>query len=166
MECYGGDARIRTNQDPSHYGSYQIELEAEIPGHIQPTKEALESYGFLLVDFDQWGLTCLSSVDPDLIADVDELDDYGDSTRLILRKGRLSKYDINNAMENLEQIYCRIVDEIGIPIAPPFLEAQRSVPNRLYSSETEFLQDCSNTRIGVGTDLLSKAFAARLTLHL
>ena len=71
MECYGSGASIRTRQDPSHYGSYQIELEAEIPGHVQPTIEALESYGFLLVDFDQWGLTFLSSKDPDLIADVD-----------------------------------------------------------------------------------------------
>jgi len=138
MKQYGDAVNIRANQDPSHYGSYQIELKAEIPGSMQPTKEALESYGFLLVDFDQWGLTYLSSVDPDLIADVDELDDYGDSTRLILRKGRLLKYDINNAMENLEQIYCRIVDEIGMPIVPTLLEAQKSVPNRLYSSETEF----------------------------
>jgi len=46
----------------------------------------------------------------------DELNDYGDNTRLTLRKGRLSKYDIDEARESLEQIYCRIVDEIGMPI--------------------------------------------------
>lgn len=74
-ETIGEKRRKGAHQDPSHYGSYQIELEAKIPGRIQPTREALESYGFLLVDFDQWGLTYLSSKDPHLIADVDELDD-------------------------------------------------------------------------------------------
>ena len=138
MERYGDGVHIRTSQDPSHHGKYQVELEAEIPGNIELPKGALESLGYGLADFDQWGLTYLSQKDPDLSADVDELDDYGDNTRLTLRKGRLSKYDIDEARESLEQIYCRIVDEIGIPIAPPLLEAQRSVPNRLYSSETEF----------------------------
>ena len=83
-------------------------------------------------------LTYLSQEDPDLSADVDELNDYGVNTRLTLRKGRLSKYDIDEVRESLEQIYCRIVDEIGMPIAPPLLEAQRSVSDRLYSSEIEF----------------------------
>ncbi len=115
-----------------------MELEAEIPGNIELPKVALESLGYGLADFDQWGLTYLSLEDPDLSADVDELNDYGDNTRLTLRKGRLSKYDIDEARESLEQIYCRIVDEIGMPIAPPLLEAQRSVSDRLYSSEIEF----------------------------
>jgi hypothetical protein len=138
MERYGDGVHIRTSQDPSHHGKYQVELEAEIPGNIELPKAALESLGYGLADFDQWGLTYLSSVDPDLMADVDELDDYGDNIRLILRKCRLSKYDIDDARECLEQIYCRMVDEIGMPIAPALLEAPRSVPNRLYSSETEF----------------------------
>ena len=138
MERYGDDVHIRTSQDPSHHGKYQVELEAKIPGNIELPKTALESLGYGLADFDQWGLTYLAQEDPDLTADVDELDDYGDNTRLILRKGRLSKYDIDDARECLEQIYCRIVDEIGMPIAPPLLEAQRSVWDRLYSSETEF----------------------------
>jgi len=116
MKQYGDTINIKASQDPSHYGSYQIELKAEIPGSMQPTKEALESYGFSLVDFDQWGLTYLSKVYPDLTADVDELDDYGDSTRLILRKGRLLEYDFDEAWKYLELIYCRIVDEIGMPI--------------------------------------------------
>ena len=123
MKPYGEAVNIRTSQDSSHYGSYQIELEVEIPGSMQPTKEALESYGFLLIDFDQWGVTYISSKDPDLMGDVDELDDYGDSTRLILRKGRVSKYDIDDARERLEQIYYRIVDEIGVPIGPPTKQA-------------------------------------------
>jgi len=138
MERYGDGVHIRTSQDPSHHDKYQVELEAEIPGNIELPKAALESLGYGLADFDQWGLTYLSSVDPDLMADVDELDDYGDNTRLILRKGRLSKHDIDDARERLEQIYCRIVDEIGVPIGPPLLEAPRSVLNSLYSSETEF----------------------------
>ncbi len=138
MERYGDGVRIRTSQDPSHHGKYQVELEAEIPGNIEPHKAVLESLGYGLADFDQWGLTYLSQEDPDLSAGVDELNDYGDNTRLTLRKGRLSKYDIDEAREALEQIYCRIVDEIGMPIAPPLLEAQRSVSDRLYSSEIEF----------------------------
>ncbi len=138
MERYGDGVHIRTSQDPSHHGKYQVELEAEIPGNIELPKAALESLGYGLADFDQWGLTYLSLEDPDLSADVDELNDYGDNTRLTLRKGRLSKYDIDEARESLEQIYFRIVDEIGMPITPPLLEAQRSVSNRLYSSETEF----------------------------
>ncbi len=138
MERYGDGVRIRTSQDPSHHDKYQVELEAEIPGNIEPPKAALESLGYGLADFDQWALTYLSLEDPDLSAGVDELNDYGDNTRLTLRKGRLSKYDIDEARESLEQIYCRIVDEIGMPIAPPLLEAQRSVSDRLYSSEIEF----------------------------
>jgi hypothetical protein len=138
MERYGDGVHIRASQDPSHHDKYQVELEAEIPGNIELPKVALESLGYGLADFDPWGLTYLSLEDPDLSADVDELNDYGDNTRLTLRKGRLSKYDIDEARESLEQIYCRIVDEIGMPIAPPLLEAQRSVSDRLYSSEIEF----------------------------
>ena len=116
MERYGDGVHIRTSQDSSHHGKYQVELEAEIPGNIELPKVALESLGYGLADFDQWGLTYLSLEDPDLSADVDELNDYWDNTRLTLRKGRLSKYDIDEAKESLEQIYCRIVDEIGMPI--------------------------------------------------
>ena len=120
MERYGDGVHIRTSQDPSHHDKYQVELEAEIPGNIELPKAALESLGYGLADFDQWGLTYLSSRDPDLIADVDELDDYGDNTRLILRKGRLSKHDIDDAREYLVLVYREITNDISIPIMEPF----------------------------------------------
>ncbi len=127
MERYGDGIHIRTSQDPSHHDKYQVELEAEIPGNIEPHKAVLESLGYGLADFDQWGLTYLSLEDPDLSADVDELNDYGDNTRLTLRKGRLSKYDVDEARETLEQMYCRIVDEIGMPINTSSLKCQSKV---------------------------------------
>jgi len=117
MERHGVGTGVRTGKDPSHYGKYQVELEAEIPGNIEPIKEFLESSGYVLVDFDQWGLTYRSSEDPDLSADVDELDDYADNIRLVLRKGSLSKHDIGGARGYLDQIYRRIVYEVGTQIA-------------------------------------------------
>jgi hypothetical protein len=138
MERYGDGVHIRTSQDPSHHDKYQVELEAEIPGDMELPKAALESLGYGLADFDQWGLTYLSQEDPDLIADVDELNEYGDNTRLTLRKGRLSKYDVDEARKSLEQIYCSIIDEIGVPLGLTLLETPRSVLNSLFSNETEF----------------------------
>ena len=138
MERYGDGVHIRTSQDPFHHDKYQVELEAEIPGDMELPKAALESLGYGLADFDQWGLTYLSQEDPDLIADVDELNEYGDNTRLTLRKGRLSKYDVDEARKSLEQIYCSIIDEIGVPLGLTLLETPRSVLNSLFSNETEF----------------------------
>jgi hypothetical protein len=138
MERYGDGVHIRTSQDPSHHDKYQVELEAEIPGDMELPKAALESLGYGLADFDQWGLTYLSQEDPDLIADVDEINEYGDNTRLTLRKGRLSKYDVDEARKSLEQIYCSIIDEIGVPLGLTLLETPRSVLNSLFSNETEF----------------------------
>ena len=58
-QCCGEKTYIRTGQDPSHYGKYEVELEVEIPGYIESIKGALESAGYVLGDFDQWGLTQL-----------------------------------------------------------------------------------------------------------
>lgn len=117
MEQYGENIYIRTGQDPSCYGKYEVELEAEIPGYLEQVRAALESSGYILVDFDQWGLTYFSGDDLDLSIDADELDDYGYKSRIILRKGKLSEDNIDNAREYLRQIYYRITDEIGMPVA-------------------------------------------------
>jgi hypothetical protein len=111
MERHRNGICIRTTQDPSHFGLYQIELEAEIPSDLQPDRKVLESYGFVPVDFDQWGLAYLSTNDPDLSAEVDEVDDYGDNSRLILRKGRLSEYDIDETKLYLEQLYRQLTSK-------------------------------------------------------
>lgn len=110
---YGENVYIRTGQDPSRYGKYEVELEAEIRGYIDSIRADLESSGYYWVDCDQWGFTYFSGDDPDLSIDADELDDYGDKSRLILRKGKLSEYDIDSAIEYLRQIYRKLTDEIG-----------------------------------------------------
>ena len=112
MEQYGENIYIGIGHDHSHYGRYEVELEAEVPGYLDPIKAALESSGHILVDFDQWGLTYLSGNGPDLSVKVDELDDYGNKSRLVLRKGDLSEYDIDDTKKTLQQIYCEIIDEI------------------------------------------------------
>lgn len=121
---YGENVYIRTGRDSSRYGKYEVELEAEIPGYIDPIRAALESSGYYWADFDQWGFTYFSEDDPDLSIDADELDDYGDRSRLILRKGKLSEYDIDDARGYLLEIYYRIIDEIGMPVASYPFEAQ------------------------------------------
>jgi len=66
---------------------------------------------YVPVDFDQWGLTYISRKDPDLSVDVDELDDYGENTRVVLRKGRLSERDIDEARCCLELLYRWLTDK-------------------------------------------------------
>lgn len=80
-------------------------------------KDALESAGYIMVDFDQWGITCLSEQDPDLEVDLDELSDYGDQSRLVLRRGRLSENEIDDAKEYLNRIYRGIRDQIVADVA-------------------------------------------------
>jgi len=113
MEQYDG-VQIRKISDPVHPGKYQVELEAEFPGTYDPIKATLESAGYSLVDFDQWGLTFSSKNDPDLRVDVDELDDYGDASRLVLRKGRVSEKDLDTAAEYLGQIYRQLGQEAAV----------------------------------------------------
>lgn len=114
MERYGDSLSISTNPDPSHYGSYRVELKVEIPGRLESAEKALKSCGLLACDFDQWGMSFLSHKDADLTAGVDELGDYGDSSRLVLRIGKLSENDVGNARDYLQQIYCEIIDKIGM----------------------------------------------------
>jgi hypothetical protein len=111
MEPCQDGADLRTSQDPSHYGKYQVELVTVIPGTVEPFKQALESSEYALIDFDQWGLTYVSRKDPDLSVDVSELDDYGENTRVVLRKGRLSECDIDEARCYLEMLYRRLTDK-------------------------------------------------------
>jgi len=118
MERYGNGVRTRNIPDPTHYGKYQVELEAEIAGPIEPVKATLKSAGYVMVDFDQWGMTYLSKQDPDLRVDVDELDDYGDNIRLFLRKSRLSGQDAHEAEEYLQRIYCELTDQTTVAHVP------------------------------------------------
>jgi hypothetical protein len=113
MEEYGENVYVRAGQDRSHYGKYEVELEAGVLGYIDAIKVSLESYGGLLVDFDQWGLRYFSSDDPDLTIEANELDDYGDKSILILRKEKLSKDEIDIAKDYLRQIYHEITDGIN-----------------------------------------------------
>lgn len=117
MEQYSENIYIRTGQDPSRYGKYEVELEAEIPGYVDPIRAALESSGYVLVDFDQWGLSYFSGDDLDLSIDVDELDDYRQKFRIILRRGKLSEDDIDDAREYLRQIYREITDKSNAHMA-------------------------------------------------
>ena len=118
MERYGSAVRTTNIPDPAHYGKYQVELEAEIVGPIEPVEAALESAGYVMVDFDPWGMTYLSKNDPDLRVDVDELDDYGDNIRLFLRKSRLSEQDAHEAEEYLQRIYCELTNETAFAHIP------------------------------------------------
>jgi hypothetical protein len=113
MEQHDG-VQIRRISDPVHPGKYQVELEAEFPGTYDPIKTTLESAGYALVDFDQWGLTFSSKKDLDLRVDVDELDDYGDTSRLILCKGRLSESDIDRAKSCLLRTYREVAEKAQI----------------------------------------------------
>jgi hypothetical protein len=112
MKQYGENIYTRIGHDRSHYGKYEVELEAGIPGYIDPIKAALDSSGYILADFDQWGITYFSSDDSDLSVNVDELDDYGAKFRIILRKGTLLEYDINEAKRYLQRIYYEILSKI------------------------------------------------------
>ena len=111
MEQYGENIYTRIGHDRSHYGKYEAELEVEIPGYLDPIKSSLENSGYILEDFDQWGLTYFSCDDPDLTVSVDELDDYGDKSRIILRKGRLLEHDIGKARNYLQGIYYEILSK-------------------------------------------------------
>lgn len=102
---------IRIGLDPSHYGAYEVELAAEIPGNIDPIRTALESSGYTLVDCDQWGLTYFDDHEPYLRIDVDELDDLGHTSRVIIRKGRLTARDIHLAADQLKQVYRHVAVE-------------------------------------------------------
>ena len=113
MEQYGENIYSRIGHDRSHYGKYEAELEVEIPGYLDPIKTSLENSGYILVDFDQCGLTYFSRDDPDLSVNVDELDDYGDKSQIILRKGKLLEHDIDKARNYLQQIYYEILGEIN-----------------------------------------------------
>lgn len=108
MEEYEKDPCIRIGQDPSHYGAYEVELKAEIPGNIDPIRATLESSGYTLVDCDQWGLTYFDRSEPYLRIDVDELDDHGSESRVILRKWKLSENNIDQAKGYLRRIYLEI----------------------------------------------------------
>ena len=110
MRGYGDRVCTRTAQDPSHYGHYQVELETVVPGTVESVGHALESSECALFDFDQRGLVYISKKDPDLSVDLDELDDYGDNTRLVLRKGRLSGCDIDEARRYLELFYRQLTN--------------------------------------------------------
>jgi len=101
MEEYEQDPCIRIGQDPSHYGAYEVELEAEIPGNIDPIRAALESSGYTLVDCDQWGLTYFDDNEPYLRIDVDELDDLGNASQIVMRKGGLRECDLGQTVECL-----------------------------------------------------------------
>ena len=116
MEQYGENIYTRIGHDRSHDGKYEAELEVEVPGYLDPIKTSLENSGYILVDFDQWGLTYFSGDDPDLSVNVDELDDYGDKSQIILRKGRLSQDDIDEAKDYLQQIYRKITGEVDAPL--------------------------------------------------
>jgi hypothetical protein len=114
---YGENVHIRMGRDPSRYGKYEVELEGEVAGYLDRVRAALESSGYILVDLDQWGLSYSSGDDPDLSVDADELDDYGYKFRIILRKGKLSEDDIDNAREHLRQIYREITDKSNAQMA-------------------------------------------------
>ena len=116
MEQYGENIYTKIGHDRSRYGKYEAELEAEVPGYLDPIKTSLEDSGYILVDFDQWGLTYFSGDDPDLSINVDELDDYGDKSRIILRKGKLLEHDIDEARRYLQRIYDEIL--CGIDVEP------------------------------------------------
>lgn len=114
MEQYGENIYTRIGHDRSHYAKYETELEAEVPGYLDPIKTSLENSGYILVDFDQWGLTYFSGDDPDLSINIDELDDYGDKSRIILRKGKLLEHDIDESRRYLQRIYYEILGEIDV----------------------------------------------------
>jgi hypothetical protein len=121
MNRYEDNPSVSIRPDPSHYGSYRVELKAEIPGRLETAEKALRSCGFLACDFDQWGMSFLSRKEPDLTAEVDEVSDYGDSSQLALYKSKLSRNDIGGASEFLQQIYRQIIDKIDIRIEHSFL---------------------------------------------
>ena len=116
MDEYGENLYIRADQDPSYYRRYEVELGVQLPGYLDHIWEALESSGYILTDFDQWGLRYLSGDDPDLQIDIDELDDYGGMCRLVLRKGKLSEGDIDDAKVYLQHIYSQIAEQIDTPV--------------------------------------------------
>ncbi len=127
MEQYGENIYTKIGQDRSRYGKYEVELEAEVPGYLDPIKSALNSSGYILVDFDQWGLTYFSGDDPDLSVNVDELDDYGDKSRIILHKGKLSEHDIDKARNYLQRIYYEILGKIDVESVEAFEYSSRAL---------------------------------------
>ena len=115
MEQYDNNFYIRTCQDPARRGNYQVELEGKVTSNVEPIGAALESSGYRLADFDQWGLTYLSREYPDLWIDLDELDEYCCKTRLVLHKDRLFESKVDIAKECLERIYHQIINKITPP---------------------------------------------------
>ena len=116
MDQYDEIACIRTSQDSSHFGKYEMELGAEITGSIDLLKAALESSGYVLVDFDQWGYAYLSGDDPDLTAEVNDLNDYVGKCRLTFRRGRLLEDEIGDAREYVRQIYNVITNRMAVEV--------------------------------------------------
>jgi len=112
MEQYGDNVYTRLRHDRSHYGKYEVEIEAEVQDYLDPIKTYLGDSGYILVDFDQWGLTYFSRDDPELSINIDELDDYGNKSRITLRKARLSQDDIEETIDYLQQIYRKITGEV------------------------------------------------------
>jgi len=133
MEQYGENIYTRIGHDRSHDDKYEAELEVEVPGYLDPIKTSLENSGYILVDFDQWGLTYFSGDDPDLSVNVDELDDYGDKSRIILRKGKLLEHDIDKARNYLQRIYYEILGEIDVEPVEAFEYSSQALMNSASS---------------------------------
>ena len=87
-----GEGELRISRDPAHLGQYQIEIETELATDVELIEAALRSARYGVVDFDPWGRTYLSVDDPYLEVDVDALSDYGDRSRLRMRRSKISEH--------------------------------------------------------------------------
>lgn len=114
-----GLAHIETRKDSSHYGYFEVELAAGLSAYMDTVKAGLESLGFKLVDFSEWGVTYFSKNDPSITADVDEFDSYSESSQLVLRKGKLLENQVEAAREYLQHIYNKVaIDADIVPVEP------------------------------------------------
>jgi hypothetical protein len=108
-----GDGALRVTRDRAHLGHYQIEIEAEVGLDVDVIGKALESSRYGLADFDEWGRTYLSAGDPYLEIDVDALDDYGDRSRLRMRKSRIPEREVSRMKGHLLEAYCSVGRELA-----------------------------------------------------
>lgn len=108
-----GDDKLRVTRDPAHLGHYQIEVETEVALDLDLIGEALESARYGLADFDEWGRTYLAADDPYIEIDVDALNDYGDKSRLRMRKSRIPEREVCRMKGYLLEAYCSVGRELA-----------------------------------------------------
>lgn len=138
------DIQIGTYPDLWQKGRYRAELGVDVALGFEDVDAALRKLGYEIVDADQYGLSYSHSKDSKRTAEVDQMDEQAEYTRLKLINADLDWASVPAAEDYLVSIYDRICQLVTGPNRefdykksnyPIFEDGQIPIPIELYEKE-------------------------------